>query len=85
MSTLEQQTKRRNSRAGWLLMFASLGGAVLGFFGGGLICTALLHIQGRGSSHVDLLPVVASCVVGMFVCAVAFPIVLWAIVSRRSK
>jgi hypothetical protein len=66
-------------------MFTSLGGAILGFFGGGLICSAILHAQDRGNSHADVFPVAASCVAGTFVCAVAFPIILWVIISRRAK
>ena len=66
-------------------MFTSLGGAVVGFFIGGAICSAVLHAQGRGESHADALPIVAACIAGTFVCAIAFPIILFAILSRRDQ
>jgi hypothetical protein len=74
-----------DKRRGWVLMFTSLGGAIAGFFTGGAICSAVLHAQGRGESHADALPVAAACVAGTFICAIAFPIILFGILSRRTR
>jgi len=66
-----------------VLMLTSLGGAVTGFFIGGAICFAVLHAQGRGGSHADAMPVATACVGGAFICAIAFPVILFVILSRR--
>jgi cation transporter-like permease len=75
--------QRSTKRLGWLLMFISLLGAIIGFVSGGAICSAVLHAHGRGESHADILPVVASAIAGTFTCAVAFPVTVFLIVRNR--
>src|SRR4051794_16454850 len=43
--------QRSTKRLGWLLMFISLLGVIIGFVSGGAIFSAVLHAHGRGESH----------------------------------
>jgi len=66
-------------------MFSSLGGALVGFLLGGYISLAVLQASGQGQSHVDAFPLAAFSVAGAFICAIAFPIILFIILSRRQR
>jgi len=61
-------TMRHKPTIRGIAIFATvlLGGA-LGFVCGGELCVGILHLQGRGNSHNDMYPVVASAMAGLIV------------------
>lgn len=67
------------NRKGWLarsIIMASVPvGAFLGGYAGSGIGLLILHLQGRGESHSDLISFVAAGFLGMLVGGIALPVV----------
>ena len=68
--------RRKGWRARSLIMASVPVGAVLGGYSGSGICSFVLHLQGRGESHNDLIPFVAAGIFGLLVGGIALPVVV---------
>ena len=67
----------------WLVVGSVPLGAIMGFVLGGQICQWILELQGRGHSHGDAIPVVASGVLGAIVGPLILPLIVWLLVRNR--
>ncbi len=75
--------KRQGWRARSMVMASvPVGGFFGGFCGGGL-CSLVLHLQGRGESHNDLISFAAAGLFGMLVGGIASPVI--ALFLTRTK
>ena len=61
-----------------------LGGFVGGYIGGGL-CWVVLHFQGKGESHDDMIAFAAAGMFGMLVGGIVSPLIALFLTSKKSK
>ena len=64
---------KSGSHLRWLVIAACPIGAVLGFFGAGLLCAGILTLKGAGNSHDDTTTAISIGVVGLILGAVLLP------------
>jgi hypothetical protein len=69
-----------------IAIFAAIPcGGILGFICGGDICEGILHLQGRGNSHNDMFPVVASAMFGVILGAILLPFSIWFFTRKKGN